>query len=103
VNLANIKKITIGFGDGVDPYPALGEGHVWFDDIRLYIPRCIPERPTADLTCDCVVDYRDLEMMTDEWLDIGCSEADLNEDYKVDFKDFAILADNWLVEQQLWP
>ena len=77
---------------------------MYFENIRLYTPRCLPERPTADLTGDCVVDYRDLKIMTDEWLDMGCCEADLYEDYKVDFKDFAILANSWLEDGgQLWP
>jgi hypothetical protein len=39
---------------------------------------------------DCVVDYADLKVMTDGWLN----------DYQ--FEDFASLADSWL-EEVLWP
>jgi hypothetical protein len=103
VNLANVARITIRFGDGIDPSPAPNPaGTVYFDDIRLYTRRCIPERPIGDLSGDCVVDWQDLKIMTDEWLNMGCCEADLYKDYKVNFKDFAILADNWL-EEGLWP
>jgi len=37
VNLANVGSITIGFGNSANPV-AGGEGHVFFDDIRLYFP-----------------------------------------------------------------
>ena len=50
---------------------------------------------------DCKVDYRDLKIMTDKWLNISCCE-DLYRDDKVDFRDYAILANSWLVEG-LWP
>ena len=104
VNLAKVARITIGFGDGNDPAPApYPEGTVYFDDIRLYVPRCVPERPIGDLNWDCVVDFRDFAVLANEWLDIGCCEADLYEDYKVDLKDLAIMADNWLEEGQMWP
>jgi len=36
VDLTNVTRITIGFGDGVAP-DGDGEGTVYFDDIRLYI------------------------------------------------------------------
>jgi len=41
VNLANVAKITIGFGDGTTP--AASVGIVYFDDIRLYTE--YPPRP----------------------------------------------------------
>jgi hypothetical protein len=37
VNLSNIGSMTIGFGNKANPV-AGGEGHVFFDDIRLYFP-----------------------------------------------------------------
>jgi len=37
VNLANVSMISIGFGNKENPV-AGGEGHVFFDDIRLYRP-----------------------------------------------------------------
>jgi len=57
--------------------------------------RCRPELAAGDLDGDCVVDWLDLKIMTDKWLDIGCCE-DLYKDDNVNFKDFAILADSWL-------
>jgi uncharacterized repeat protein (TIGR01451 family) len=96
----NIKQITIGFGNKDGPEV---EGTVYFDDIRLYAPRCIPEY-AGDLTGDCVVDYWDLKVMTDEWLDTNnCFTADIYRDCKIDFKDFAALANSWLAEGQMWP
>jgi predicted outer membrane repeat protein len=78
-----------------------GNTHACLNGFAIGVPK--PECTlTADLTGDCVVDYLDLKIMTDEWLDTGCCEADLYKDCKVDFKDFAILADSWLVEG-LWP
>ena len=35
VNLTNVNSITLGFGNKANPVPG-GEGHVFFDDIRLY-------------------------------------------------------------------
>ncbi len=65
----NVTEIAIGFGDETNATPA-GSGMVYFDDIRLYPPRCIPSRlkPAADLNDDCVVDYADLEVLIEEWL-----------------------------------
>ncbi len=37
VNLANVSSISIGFGDKANP-TAGGQGHVFFDDVRLYRP-----------------------------------------------------------------
>ncbi|MDD5326468.1 MAG: hypothetical protein PHY02_01485 [Phycisphaerae bacterium] len=69
VDQNNIKRMTIGFGDktGLDI-----EGAVYFDDIRLYPPRCF-QRPTADLTGDCKVNYRDMEVLADWALNVFCA------------------------------
>jgi hypothetical protein len=79
---------------------------MYFDDIRLYRPRCVPDKVTlsqADLNSDCVVDYRDLEIMAGDWLASGPGLAgDLKVDETVDFKDYAVLAHEWL-DEQLWP
>ena len=70
IDLTNVNSITIGFGDEATTTPA-GSGKVYFDDIRLYIPRCIPSRrqPAADLDDDCDVDYDDLNTMSEDWLE----------------------------------
>jgi hypothetical protein len=41
---------------------------VYFDDIRLYIPRCMPGL-APDLTGDCFIDYDDLQILTSDWLE----------------------------------
>ena len=69
VNLANVARITIGFGDGNDPYPAPNPaGTVYFDDIRLYIPRCMPGTVPDSASGNCLIDYPDLLILTNNWL-----------------------------------
>ena len=52
-------------------------GLVYFDDIRLYGPRCMPAlvKPAADLNNNCVVDLPDLKLMANDWLKTGASLA----------------------------
>ena len=38
VNLNNVRSMTIGFGNKSNPTSGGGAGHVFFDDIRLYLP-----------------------------------------------------------------
>ena len=104
VNLAAISKITIGIGDRVAPAPD-GTGTLYFDDIRLYPPRCMTDRvkSAGDFTGDCFADYEDLDVIAQEWLASGNNlKADANSDNNVNFKDYAVLADAWL-EEVLWP
>jgi hypothetical protein len=105
INLTDVDSIALGFGNRNNPQ-AGGAGKMYFDDFRLYRPRCVPDEVTlsqADLNSDCVVDFGDLEIMVGDWLagDPGLA-ADLNTDDTVDFKDYAVLADQWL-EEQIWP
>jgi hypothetical protein len=67
VNLAAIKKITIGVGNRSAPAPG-GTGTLYFDDICLYPPRCMPDRVKGDLNNDCFTDYTDLDILADNWL-----------------------------------
>jgi hypothetical protein len=78
VNLADVQRMYIGFGDKGDPCED-GSGTVFIDDVRLYLPRCIlSERsadfakvdyaPVGDPSGDCMVDYREIEMMGSDWL-----------------------------------
>jgi hypothetical protein len=54
----------------------------------------------ADLTNDHAVDYTDLYVVVDYWLEAGqCIGADLSRNQFVNFLDFAIFADNWRWEQ----
>ncbi|MHC4204172.1 MAG: LamG domain-containing protein [Planctomycetota bacterium] len=71
VDLTDINNISIGFGDKDNPQPG-GSGKMYFDDIRLYQPRYVPDKVEpleADFNDDGIVDYRDVEIMTDDWLD----------------------------------
>jgi len=73
VDLANVKSIAIGVGneDAVTPG---GSGVVYFDDIRLYPARCILAYRSGEFAFldyaggDCVIDYREVELMAAEWL-----------------------------------
>jgi hypothetical protein len=70
VDLADVNSVTIGIGTRGSTTPG-GEGKMYFDDIRLYQPRCMPEKidpSAADLNSDCVVNMLDLEVMAQDWL-----------------------------------
>jgi hypothetical protein len=107
VNLAAVKKMYIGLGSRSSPKVG-GTGTIYVDDIRVYPSRCVPSmgKPAADLSGNCVVDYLDLDIMAQQWLQAippaTALSADLNADKKVDLKDYAKLADVWL-EEILWP
>jgi hypothetical protein len=100
LNLDKIKKITLGVGHkSGDPY---AKGTMYFDDIRLYPPRCMFGK-TADLTGDCFVDFKDLRILATNWLSSSFDpNVDLYKDSKINFKDFAIMAESWF-ETALWP
>jgi hypothetical protein len=106
VNLADLSYLAIGFGERHWPFPA-GWGVVYFDDIRLYPPRCIlsfrsEELAAVDFSNNCIVDFADVEVMAGEWLQSGEVVADVYEDNIVNLRDFAVLANNWL-EKKFWP
>lgn len=69
VNITDIDRIMIGFGD---KSPG-GTGTVYFDNIRLYPPRCRPEMAFAEGSFDwdpaCKVDNSDLALLAErDWL-----------------------------------
>jgi hypothetical protein len=72
INLTDVDSIALGFGNRDNPQVG-GSGKMYFDDIRLYRPRCMPElvKPAADLSNNCVVDYADLEILASAWLGTG--------------------------------
>jgi len=68
VDLSVITELAIGFDrTGI----AGGAGTILIDDIRLYRSRCMPSirKPAGDLDNDCDVDYDDLSIMMNDWLD----------------------------------
>jgi len=77
VNLADIKSIAIGVGNEGSPLPG-GSGTLYFDEIRLYTPRCVLDRRSADYALvdyapestggNCVVNHFELEIMARDWL-----------------------------------
>jgi chitodextrinase len=97
VDLADVNKIYIGFGDRDNNDIQGGSGYVYIDDVRLYRPDCVvQDRLAADLSGNCAVDFADLQMMTYEWLAQGELPANLNSDSVVDLRDYALLAQSWL-------
>jgi hypothetical protein len=87
VDLSNVAMVTIGFGedDGIDPGDSpTGTGTVYFDNIQLYTTRCALQERLADFAKvdyapldidnrpggDCRVDYRELEVMQEYWLNV---------------------------------
>ncbi|MHC4644646.1 MAG: LamG domain-containing protein [Planctomycetota bacterium] len=69
VDIEDISKIRIGFGDRENPVSG-GSGVVFLDDIRLYLPRCVPSilKPQYDFSNNCVVDIADVGIMAEQWL-----------------------------------
>jgi len=72
VDLSDVNSIAIGFGDRDNPQPG-GAGKMYFDDIRLYPSRCILSKRSEDFAIldyveDCVIDYREFEIMAGQWL-----------------------------------
>jgi hypothetical protein len=77
VNLASIKKITIGIGNGT-PSGQTGDVRdvVYIDDIKLCPARCFNSEGldlSGDANGDCVVDFTDFAIMADSWLNDGLS------------------------------
>jgi hypothetical protein len=81
VDPTKIKKITIGLGNKIAHQ---GAGTLYFDDIRLYIPKCVLLKRSADFAKtdyapaagDCTVDYQEIGTMASNWLRGTVSTAD---------------------------
>lgn len=111
LDLSDIRKVYIGFGDRSNLNPGGirgGWGTVYFDDIRLYPRKCAASlsKPAADFDNNCFVDLRDLAILGSQWLQPpGIPSADIAPgvpDGIVDWLDVGMLADNWLTVE-LWP
>jgi hypothetical protein len=70
VSLADMDQIHLGFGGfyTTGQIEAGGSGTVYFDDIRLYPARCVPEYAATDLTGDCITGYEDVDILARDWL-----------------------------------
>ena len=102
VNLANVKTISVGFGNGIQ---AASDGIVYFENIRLYKHKrtCRTGWVVAgDFNGDCRVDYRDLKRIIDNWLadctsPDNCGGADFEPtDGVVNLVDYSDFATQWL-------
>jgi len=70
VVLTAVDKIYLGFGVRGNTSVPGGSGMVFFDDIRVSRPICVPYRgPRADLSGDCLVDLADVVVVAEDWLD----------------------------------
>ncbi len=107
VNLSDVKKITIGFGDGT---PAPIDGTMYFEDIQLYTTRCVLAKRSAEFAkvdyapfdmygypCgDCKVDDKELKWMYDDWLEPA--QATKTGEIKIEIH---IVKDSGITEEQI--
>jgi hypothetical protein len=81
IDLGAIKKLCIGIGERGNTTTPGGTGTVVIDDITLGVATCTPENaPLGDLNQDCLVDFSDLAVMANHWLETGpfwCGESGL--------------------------
>jgi len=77
VDQTNIVSISIGIGNEDETGPH-GNGTVYFDDFRLYTPRCFAARHSEEMARvdfaplgapDCFVNYKELDVMANDWLE----------------------------------
>lgn len=98
-NMTAVETLEIGVGEpdsSVPGDPAVG--FVYIDDIELH--KCLYQSQ-IDLNGDCVVDWRDVIIFGDDWLDQGgAASGDMDSDGDVNFRDYSIMADYWLEEAQ---
>jgi hypothetical protein len=67
--LTAIDTVYLKFGDSSNSDTPGGNGIVYFDDIRLYPSRCVPEfGPAFDFSGDCIVGFAEVAMLGDQWL-----------------------------------
>jgi len=78
VDRNSVQSLSINFGDSGNSTPG-GTGTVYFDDIRLYPARCVPDKikPAYDFSNNCIVDLADVAMMVQQWLRSDVNFADM--------------------------
>jgi hypothetical protein len=81
VDLTDVNRIIIGFkGDGTHGNVSTEPNIVYFEDVQLYATRCaLQERsddfatvdyaPVGIVPGDCDIDYQEVDLMADTWLD----------------------------------
>jgi hypothetical protein len=72
IDLADVNRVILGFGPrytyGEDPTKPTGT--VYLDDITLCTTICVPKyAPDGDINDDCCVDWEDVDLMADDWLE----------------------------------
>ena len=97
-------------GTGIVYFTATGAGDVVVTMTRgplngFELIALISGPPAGDLDDNGVVDWNDLSILLEQWLDRcrvdeWCGGRDLNQSSRVDFGDFALLASDWL---ETWP
>jgi hypothetical protein len=111
VDLTDVNRLYIGFGIRSNLNPGGtpgGLGVVYFDDIRLYPPKCVPSfaMPIADFSSDCLVNFDDFTVLGNQWMQSpGSPSADIapeTPDGVVDWLDLDAFVEAWLKEE-LWP
>ena len=77
VDLSHIKKITLGFGSGTNSGQVdLDSDIVFIDEISLCPARCFNVGMvdlSGDVNGDCRIDFKDIAIMADGWLQDGLS------------------------------
>jgi hypothetical protein len=77
VDLSDVNRLYIGFGDRFSQTPAaVGDGTVYFDEITLSVARCVESRLQLDgdidyYNDDCSCAENDLREISDDWLLTG--------------------------------
>ena len=75
VDLNNVSYMEIGLGDGTNlgGMSSSQWDDLFIDDIALYPSKCVVSQSLlqADITEDCVVNYDDLDVFSDNWLLAG--------------------------------
>ena len=74
ITLTAVKRMYIGFGDRYNHPTPGGFGTVYFDNIRLYQPKCVASRRSpalaaVDFSENCIIDFGDVKIVADDWLD----------------------------------
>ena len=76
VNLQSVTDLAIGVGTQGNTTTPGGVGFVYIDDIALYSPRCFNSDAAdlrGDLNGDCVVDFLDIAILMEGWMESGLS------------------------------